>query len=586
MHSFTCKSIITLGLSVSLAGLHYPLHAQSLPGAGVQLEQQKLHDPSRKSIQDIPETEPLRSKEKHTPGSDVRIFVKSYELQGNLTVFTETELLDEISNYTGKLLTLAELSAVADILSEFYRSRGYFLAKAFLPAQDVTEGHIIIRIEEGRLEPTDDGVQIIKDNDARLKQDRAELTIKNAIPTESALHQESLERAILLLRDLPGLNASAYMEKGSETGTTRIQAEITEGPVFNPWVGVDNAGSRLTGETRIKAGADFNDWQGNGEQFSVYATQSLGSGDLIFIRGSYYQPIGYTGLKAGASYYYLSYENGKELKSSGTEGDATNFSLDFRYPLYLTRKTRLDTRGLLDFKRLEDRALGITINKKSVDVLRVGFNASHADQFLLGGYTTGQLMFHIGELDLELPVVKAADQSSFGPDTDGTFNKATFHVRRIQRNFPDFYLIADIAGQYASGNLDDSEKFQLGGPTGIRAYPSGEGLGDHAIRASLEAHYVMSGATQLGDLRLIGFYDWGRIHQFKDDDNLILSTPNKYSLSGYGIGVDIGKPGEIDFNLYWARRDGKNPGRSPVTGRDNDGSNEKNRFWVSLTLHF
>jgi len=34
-----------------------------------------------------------------------------------------------------------------------------------------------------------------------------------------------------------------------------------------------------------------------------------------------------------------------------------------------------------------------------------------------------------------------------------------------------------VSAQWASKNLDSSQKFGLGGPNGVRAYPSGEGYG-------------------------------------------------------------------------------------------------------------
>ena len=50
----------------------------------------------------------------------------------------------------------------------------------------------------------------------------------------------------------------------------------------------------------------------------------------------------------------------------------------------------------------------------------------------------------------------------------------------------DYSAFASFSGQMAGGNLDPSEKFYLGGSTGVRAYPSGEAGGSTGQLISLE----------------------------------------------------------------------------------------------------
>jgi len=87
-----------------------------------------------------------------------------------------------------------------------------------------------------------------------------------------------------------------------------------------------------------------------------------------------------------------------------------------------------------------------------------------------------------------------------------------------------------------------------------------------------------------GEVRLSAFYDWGEIRKYHDDSNLV-SKNNIYSLEGYGLGVNVSRPGSMDFDLIWSHRMGNNP-EPNADGSDNDGSRRLNRIWTSLRFYF
>ncbi len=147
-------------------------------------------------------------------------------------------------------------------------------------------------------------------------------------------------------------------------------------------------------------------------------------------------------------------------------------------------------------------------------------------------------------------------------------------------------MVMNIRGQTAFGNLGSPEKFQLGGPTGVRAYPGGEASGDSGYIGTLEGQYNIGSVAKLGNLQLITFYDWGHIRQYHTASNLLMTTPNSYHLHGYGIGVKISSKDQYDVSLTWARRTGKNPTRDPVTANDSDGSHDLDRFWMTALYQF
>ena len=46
-------------------------------------------------------------------------------------------------------MTLPDLRVMVEKISAYYNQRGYFLARAYLPAQDITDGSLTIAVLEG-----------------------------------------------------------------------------------------------------------------------------------------------------------------------------------------------------------------------------------------------------------------------------------------------------------------------------------------------------------------------------------------------------------------------------------------------------
>lgn len=78
-----------------------------------------------------------------------RIRVDALRVTG-ATLFTEAELVAAAGFTPGRDLTLPELRNAAARITRFYNRRGYVLAQAYLPAQDVISGTVTIAVIEGR----------------------------------------------------------------------------------------------------------------------------------------------------------------------------------------------------------------------------------------------------------------------------------------------------------------------------------------------------------------------------------------------------------------------------------------------------
>ena len=144
----------------------------------------------------------------------------------------------------------------------------------------------------------------------------------------------------------------------------------------------------------------------------------------------------------------------------------------------------------------------------------------------------------------------------------------------------EFSLFAVLSGQWASKNLDSSEKFYLGGANGVRAYPSSEAGGALGQLLSIELRWRL---TQ--GFNLTGFFDAGQVSV--NANNSFAGAPVLNDCSLKGAGLALGWQSSVGLNLKatWARRVGDNPNPTS-TGNDQDGSFVKDRVWLSASLQF
>lgn len=77
-----------------------------------------------------------------------RFQVMTLRISGQ-TAFTAVELLAVTGFKPGSALSLTELHAMAARITRFYGERGYFVAHAHLPAQDIQDGVVTIVVAEG-----------------------------------------------------------------------------------------------------------------------------------------------------------------------------------------------------------------------------------------------------------------------------------------------------------------------------------------------------------------------------------------------------------------------------------------------------
>ena len=543
-------------------------YAQTTPDAGTLLQQIERQLP-----QALPgEKKPLTAlPPEYKPAPGLSVTVKQFRFVGN-TLLTAEQLTPALASFLNRPLDFAGLQQATAAVSEAYRAAGW-LVRVYLPRQDITDGIVTLQIVESIFGK----VRLEGALPSRLTAGRAEGTIAAAQQAGQALKADALDRAMLLLDDLPGVAVSGNLAPGSGEAETDLVLQLTDEPLLSGEAGLDNTGSRSTGGRRLTANAFLNSPLKIGDQLAANLVHTEGSD---YVRLAYSLPVGHDGLRFGINTSRLNYKViTSEFAAANINGNSSSSGLDAQYPLVRSRTHNLYLSASFDDKAFGNKANSATTTQYSVRNVTLGLMGNQFDKWGGGGANLASLTLAAGLVDLDGSPNKAADAAT--TQTHGSFSKLRYALSRQQALITDLSLYALLTGQFANKNLDSSEKFFLGGANGLRAYPSNEGGGSEGTMLNVELRW-----RAMSNLVVSGFYDWGSVTINKNNSFAGAPALNRFDLSGLGASLTWTGPGGLTVKGTYAHRLGDNPNRDTTTGKDQDGSLNKNRVWLTASLPF
>lgn len=565
-------SVASFGL---LMLVHGPTRAQLGPDAGsIMRETEQLRAPQVPSLSPraVPEA-PAK------PDPDALSFVvKQYDFTG-VTLVPIARLREVLKPWTGKEITFEDLQRALTAVATFYQDEGWYV-RPQLPAQDIVGGVITINVIEGKLGKVEPELN----DDMPLSAQRVEKFLTQRQQQGDPLSMSELSRAITILNEQPGVSAQAALAPSDDPGASDVIVSATRLPAVSGTLQADNWGAKSTGYYRVTGNANWNNPGGYGDQLQANVMASEGT---LYGRLAYNAPVGYDGWRANASFSALQYKLLGEFATLNNKGWATTTTLGVTYPLLREATSNL-TLSMNASNAEYDNSYsleGDTLEtKRRVTIGSIGLTGDDADSWMGGGFSLGGLTLTSGYTNLAgTRVNQIADR--IGANTQGTFATLAGNGARLQRITDSTSLWISFSGQSASQNLDSSQKFSLGGPQGVRAYPVYEATGDQGWLGTVEARWDFYQGAQASV-----FYDMGWIQQFKSVGHLQEAAlqalgPNTYNLKGWGVGLSYNYDNLVSMKVMMASRIGSNPGANPVTGLDGDGTNDKTRFWFNVVVN-
>ena len=497
-----------------------------------------------------------------------KIEVQGWKITGASQI-PESESQEKLHAYVGRELGINELRQAARELAFYFRQRG-LVVRCFLPEQRIENGIVEIRVIEGRLSDV-----TIEDPQQLLSAEQVTQTITQAQPMGEIVQMPNLERGILLLGDLPGVAVSPVLKAGEHFGESALGLKLEPRQLIDGSVYYGNSGMRAVGQNVYGGNLNLNNPLRVGDQASL---QVQGGSSNVFGRVSYSLPVGYSGLRIGVRGSGMNYDLDALFSKLEATGESWNGGAFASYPLWRSMDFNLNAQAGFDNRRYSSKQLQKLTNDTQLNVGYAGLDLNSRDDLLGGGVNALGFTTYIGDADLSdnsenLTLDRRTARSN------GGYQKFVFNASRLQQLSEDFSFRTDLSGQIATRNLYSGEKFALGGPYGVRAYPVNEGLGDEGYLAKFELRYKAHDYVQL-----FGFIDTGgtTLHVNPWGQSKI---PSHYTLSGGGLGIDLIVPKQFEINFSVAQRIGSNPAATN-TGKDNDGSNRTPHFWLQINKFF
>jgi hemolysin activation/secretion protein len=562
---------------VLVMGICLPVFSQQLqrPDAGSLQEPQRqiplLPRPGAPLI-GLPDPKPLLPAQ-----NTAHLVPAAFRFTGN-SVFDGETLAALLTEHVNQPSSLARLTEAVSLVSRYYRAHGYLLTEAYLPEQtfQATGGTVTIAVIEARI-----GKVLVHVEGDHGSSSFIRRVANTNLPAGTLITEYLLDKPVLLLRDLAGVDASATVQPGDALGQADVVVTVrAEGRQVTGSVGFDNYGARAAGSMHATGNLNVSNLLGRGDVFSARAQLGEASRSHLY-RLAYALPVAADGTHLSLSAARADYALGEPFTALGATGKADVLGLALTRPLIRSREANLY--GLLGFehKKFTDQlATPANESVRRVVAARLSVLGNFTDELAGSGATSSYALTRtLGRTRLDA-LSLGFDQGPGGLQTAGSFSKHNFEFQRAQFFNNPSSVHVNLQAQMALKNLASAEKMVLGGPTGVRSYPVGEGIGDEGLLLNVEYRYQLPAPLAVAGepLSLAAFYDYGTV-RVNHDDSAVAGGINRVSLGAVGIGALAGRVNNFMITTYLAWRTTRS---TPSTGE----ADRSPRVWVSAQKWF
>lgn len=511
--------------------------------------------------------------------------IKAIVVEG-ATQITAADLQAAVNPWVGKALTVAQLQEPARAVTDLLKAKGFSLAQAFVPAQDLQNGQLRVQVVEGLVDASVGISGVVVKGIQRTDPAVVANIIAPGAVAGKPLRAAELESRLMLANELPGLTLQASLVPGTQFGTTAVEVTVQEEKSRSINLYADNHGSRFTGQARLGADLDIFSPSRKGDQISLGGMKTKDSGSF---KMAWSVPVAFNDSRVGASFSTSQSNMNPQNMNVRFDGKANQSSIFAQMPMLRRADTSVTSQASINNKRLSNNFEGILFDKRDINSLSVGLSGTYLSDDRRGqtGWGTNLTVGDVSLLERE---------ESLNPrlDTQGRFAKLSADYRLSRPlaaagEASKWMWNTRASGQmhWRGANLDNSEKFSLGGPDGVRGYPVGEGSGDSGYLVSMEVSRPFA-MERVHASRFFLFVDTGGIRRNPNAAQAAEASDgirNQYNLHSAGMGLKVDFTPTTLMQVTVASPWGNNPAQ--VNGLNSDGrSQSQSRVWLSLNSRY
>ena len=417
-------------------------------------------------------------------------------------------------------VSVSELEEVAAAVQSLYRDAGYFLATAYVPAQQLDDAAAAIEIVPGVL------------GSVAVQGDGASVADRFADLVGQVLTEEVVTTRLYALNQAPGLRAQASFEPGDQLGETRLNLEVIPQKRWGGKMSVDNYGDEGTGENRLLGDVSLLNPSGRGDLLEVGMMASLEGADQVFGYLSYATPFAARNhLRTRLA--YTGFETDLNGNATDVDGDGWLYDIAFGRSLRQARDRGLSYDLAAGYQRLNwEGDSSYAIDSQDVYFAGAGLDAHRV--------WDGPRIALDGSLRAEMGTIEG---STFNGQ-DSSYWLAgieTFAWKPIDLPlFPgDQKFAAEFRGQVTNSQLPSSKRLALGGTMANRAFRRDTYVVDRGALLRLDVRTPV----RLGEISLFADAAYGET--LNDLDS------NWGYLGGFGLAWSLSLA-NVESRLSWA----------------------------------
>jgi len=454
-------------------------------------------------------------------------------------------------------ITLGVIETVADAITRYYRERGFILAKAYIPGQEVREGIVTLTLLLGVLGE-------VEVNNNKLYSDKALSSVFDDIFTLPVTNT-AIEEKLYLINEFPGVQAHGFFEPGAQVGDTRLNINVLNESEFDANLRLDNHGSEQTGEDRLYGEVLWNNLLGLSDQLNLGLLYSVKPSNTLFglIRYStgVYSPRIKLAIGVSNNDFALGPGNSESINNLQIKGETKQTDVTVTYIIKRSRITNYS----IDF-----------VSEKIKSILRLGVLPSEGDIGLDDEIRNTSLVFRYDVLqeaekrlhqgDIKLMSGKFLLGAEIGQDVEYNILLANYTMLtfwRVPFTEVTTRVLFRSALQYAGTPLSSISQFSLAGATRVRGFPVNQFSADDALFMGVEWIFdspdflsMKMGKSNLKDIiqpYLFADIAYGKALALISDDPGAQNNPDSTGqLSDAGFGLKFSYLDDLQGNLQFA----------------------------------
>jgi hemolysin activation/secretion protein len=367
------------------------------------------------------------------------------------------------------------------------------------------------------------------------------------------LNQKDIERILLVVGDVPGLNIRmALRPEGKVVGNVIGELEFNYDN-FGIVANVQNLQSRAIGRYITYLRTEFYGLTGMADLSYLGISVSPEFKEQVFGQVGHEFQVGNSGTRIGGNFVYV--KSRPDLGNLKLITDTYIGSITAKHPLRRSTGSNLSVYGGLEWVDQDTTVGGIfgnaPLSSDSLRIASLGLQGNIGEQYvsgrnkwLLTANLEGRQGFSLLGASEKAVNSNPPFPSRFDGDSGATVVRldatATYQLNRI------FGVYGEVRGQWSSAPLLNYEEFSVGNLSIGRGYDPGVTSGDKAAAFRGEVRVDLPVARSFTS-EAFGFYD----HVFIDNLDLNATERNR-TLRSTGGGMRLGIPGKVTFEATYA----------------------------------